>query len=78
VAHGLADHRKGLLGDRLVGGDIVKAIEEALVDLLAWHETVDLDHMGAPDLDGFEFRVLDDQILPLGDLVAAALVRGVD
>ena len=45
---------------------------------MAWHETVDLDHVGALDLDGFEFLVLDDQILPLGDLVAAALVLGID
>jgi hypothetical protein len=34
--------------------------------------------MGALDLDGFEFLVLDDQVLPLGDLVAAALVLGAD
>ena len=34
--------------------------------------------MGALDLDGFEFLVLDDQLLPLGDLVAAALVLGAD
>jgi hypothetical protein len=39
---------------------------------------VDLDHVGARDLDGFEFRVLDNQVLPLGDLVAAALVLGID
>jgi hypothetical protein len=78
VAHGLADHRKGLLGDRLVGGDIVRTVEEALVDLLARHETVDLDHVGALDLDGLELRVLDDQVLPLGDFVAAALVLGGD
>jgi hypothetical protein len=34
--------------------------------------------VAALDLDGFEFRVLDDQVLPLGDLVAAALVLGLD
>ena len=34
--------------------------------------------MGALDLDGFEFLVLDDQVLALGDLVAAALVLGAD
>jgi hypothetical protein len=72
------DHRKGLLADRLVGDDIVRSVEEALVDLLARHETVDLGYVGALDLDGFELLVLDDQVLPLGDLVAAALVLGVD
>jgi hypothetical protein len=50
LAHGLADHRKGLLGYRLVGSDIIGSVEEALVDLLAWHKTVDLDHVGALDL----------------------------
>ena len=34
--------------------------------------------MGALDLDGFEFLVLDDQVLALSDLVAAALVLGTD
>src|SRR5207248_7935628 len=57
---------------------ITATSEEALVDLLARHETVDLDHMGALDLDRFELRVLDDQVLPLGDLVAATLVLGLD
>jgi len=61
-----------------LGGDIIRSVEEALVDLLARHETVDLDHVGALDLDRFEFLVLDDQVLPLGDLVAAALVLGLD
>ena len=30
------------------------------------------------DLDGFEFVVFDDQVLPLGELVAADLVLGVE
>jgi hypothetical protein len=34
--------------------------------------------MGALDLDGFEVLVLDDQVLALSDLVAAALVLGTD
>ena len=78
LAYGLADYSKRLLRHRFVGDDIIRRVEEALVDLLARHETVDLDHMGALDLDGFEFLVLDDQVLPLGDLVAAALVLGAD
>ena len=64
---------KRLLGHRLVGGNIVKTVEEPLVDLLARHETVDLDHVAALDLDALEFLVLDDQMLPLGDLVAAPI-----
>jgi hypothetical protein len=39
--------------------------------------TVDLDHMSALDLDCVELLVLDDQVLALGDLVAAAfMLRG--
>jgi hypothetical protein len=34
------DHRKRLLGHRLGGGDIIRTVEEALVDLLARYETV--------------------------------------
>jgi hypothetical protein len=34
--------------------------------------------MGALDLDGVEFLVLDHEVLPLGDLVAAPLVLGGD
>src|SRR5262249_56625363 len=30
AAHGFANHRKGLLPDRLAGHDIIRAIEEAL------------------------------------------------
>jgi AI-2 transport protein TqsA len=33
AAQGLADDRKGLLSDRLVRGDIIRSVEEALVDL---------------------------------------------
>ncbi len=52
--------------------------DRQLVDLLARHETVDLNHVGALDLDRFELRVLDDQVLPPGNLVATALVLGID
>jgi hypothetical protein len=34
--------------------------------------------MGALDFDGFELLVLDAQVLPLGGLVATALVLGVE
>jgi hypothetical protein len=39
---------------------------------------VDLDDVGALDLDRFELLILDHQVLALGDLVAAALVLGAD
>src|SRR5437660_12853924 len=78
AAHGLANDRKGLLSDRLAGSDIIRRVEEALVDLGPRHKAVDLDGVGAFDLDRFELRILDDEILALGDLVAAAFVLGGD
>src|SRR5262245_49005052 len=75
-AHGFANHRKGLLPDRLAGHDIIRAIEEALIDRGVRHKAVDLDGVGALDLDRFELRILNDEVLALGHLVAAAFVLG--
>ena len=44
----------------------------------ARHETVDLDHMGALDLDCFQLVILDHEVLALGHLVATAFVFGGD
>src|SRR6516164_11864545 len=55
-------------------GDVIKRVKEALVDLGPRHEAVDLDGMGALDLDRLEFRVLYDEVLALGYFVAAAFV----
>src|SRR5262245_8450969 len=57
---------------------IIRAIEEALVDRGVRHNAVDLDGVGALDLDRFELRILNDEVLALGHLVAAAFVRGGD
>src|SRR5204862_2025903 len=73
---GLPDDREGLLGVRLIGSDVIGSSEEPLVDLLPRHEAVDLDDMGALDLDPLEFLVLDHEVLAFGDLVAAALLLG--
>src|SRR5262252_409305 len=78
AAHGFANDRKGLLPDRRAGDDIIRAIEEALVDRGVRHKSVDLDGVGALDLDRFELGVLNDEVLALGHLVAAAFVRGGD
>ena len=42
------------------------------------HKSVDLDGVGALDLDRFELRILNDEVLALGHLVAAAFVLGGD
>src|SRR5205823_2941314 len=46
------------------------------VDLLPRHKAVDLDDMSALDLDSLEFLVFNQEILALGDLVAARLLLG--
>jgi hypothetical protein len=76
AAHGLTNNRKGLLSDRLARGDVIGGVEEALIDLRARHEAVDLDRMGARDLDGVELLIGDDEILALRHLVAAGFVFG--
>jgi hypothetical protein len=66
------------LPDWLAGHDIIRTIEEALVDLGARHKAVDLDGVGALDLDSFELSIFNDEVLALGQLVAAAFVLGGD
>ena len=61
---------------RRVRDDIIKGVEEALIDLGAGHEAIDLDHMGALDLNRLQFLLRDHQVLALGDLIAAPFVFG--
>jgi hypothetical protein len=68
--------RKGLLSDRLVRGDVIWCVEEALVDLWARHKAVDLNRVGALDLDCFQLGIIDNEVVALGDLVAAAFIFG--
>src|ERR1700680_2465773 len=53
-------------------------VEEPPVDLRARHKAVDVDCVGAFDLDGLQLLVLDEEELAFADLVAAALVVGID
>ena len=78
AAHRLPDHRKGILPDRIVGGDVVGRVEETLVDIGARHETVDVDRVAAGDLDRLQLLILHEEILALADLVAAGLVVRLD
>jgi tripartite-type tricarboxylate transporter receptor subunit TctC len=61
-----------------VGGDIIRSVEEPLVDLRARHKAVDLHNVGALNLDRFQLRLIHENILTLGDLVAAAFVLRAD
>ncbi len=72
LADGIADDREGLLADLIGGRDVVRALDIAIVDLLARHEAFDLERMRALDLDLLDLLVLDLNVLALADLVAAA------
>ena len=78
AAHRLADHRKGLLPDRIVGGDVIGRIEEALVNVGTRHEAVDVDRVGALDLNRLQLLIFDEEELAFADLVAPGLLGAVD
>ena len=75
AAHRLADHRKGALPDRIVDGNVIGRIEEALVDLRTRHKAVDVDRVRARDLDRLQFVVLDEEILAFADRNSLARAR---
>jgi hypothetical protein len=55
-------HREGFLRDLVVGRDVVGRVEVAHVDLVARHEALDVDGVGALEADGFELLLLDHHI----------------
>ena len=40
--NGVADDRKGILANLTIGGDIVRRVDVAIIDLLSWNELIDL------------------------------------
>src|SRR5439155_19089827 len=78
LLHGIAYDRKGLLTDLVGRREVIRAIEVAVVDFSARYKTVDLDRVRTLDLDLFQFLVLDQEVLALGILVAAADILLVD
>jgi hypothetical protein len=77
-SHGIAYDRKCLFARLPVGHDVVGAVEVAAVDFGDRDELVDVERVGALDLNGFDLLGLYLDILTLGNLVAAALVVLVD
>ena len=78
AAHGLADHRKGVLPDLIVRRDVVGAVQISLVDLLARNERVDFDGVVALDRNGVEFIIVHRDVGVLRVLVAAAFILALD
>src|SRR5207253_1774218 len=77
-ANSIAYHGKRFLSDFFGRGDVVRAVEVAIVDLRSRHKTVDFEGTGALDPNFFEFVILDLKILPLSDLVPSANVLLLD
>ena len=78
AAHCLADDREGLVSNRLVGGDVIGRIEKALIDFRAWHKAINVDRVGALDLDRLQLLIFDEEELAFADLVAPGLIGAVD
>ena len=52
----------------VVRRQIVRAVEIDLIDLRLRHEGLDVDQLGALDLERLQVLVLDDDVLALADL----------
>jgi hypothetical protein len=68
---GVTDDRKGILPDLTIGGDVIRRVDVAVINLVSRNELIDLDGPRALDLNGLEFFVLNDEVLPFSDLVTA-------
>src|SRR5437868_2595704 len=74
ILHGVADHGKGVDAGLAVRGDVIGVVEVALVDLVPWHKTVDVDGVVALDLNRLEFLLFDLDIFAFSKFIAARLL----
>jgi hypothetical protein len=78
VLHGVAYHRECVDAGLAVGRDVIGAVDKALVDLVHRDKAVDIDGMGAFDLDGFQLLLVDLDVFALLQLITAALLFALD
>jgi hypothetical protein len=64
------NHCEGLPADLALGGDKVRGAPIELIDLVPWHELVDLYRVRAPDRNSLQFIVIYLDVVALADLVA--------
>jgi hypothetical protein len=62
----------------LSSGASIGAVEVDLSTSAFRHEGLDFDHPGAFDLERFQVRVLDEDVLALADLVALDSIGGIN
>src|SRR3546814_772988 len=72
--HGLTDDGEGLLGDLVVGHQVVGRVVPDPVDRRGGDELVDVDGARALEADRLELLVLDDHVAAFLGIVAAHLV----
>src|SRR6202000_3317369 len=73
-----ADHTKGLLGEFAVRRQVVGVVPVEAIDLVAGHEALDLDGLGALQLYGVDLVVGEQDVFALGDLVALHQLGALD
>jgi hypothetical protein len=59
-ADGVADDRKGILSNLTIGGDVIRRVDVAIIDLVSWNELINVDGPRALDLHSLKFFVLND------------------
>jgi len=78
VRHRIADDRKGIGAHLAGGGDVIRPVEIAFVDIGLGHEALDINGVRALDFHGIKLLVVDRDILATAELVATPLVIGID
>ena len=76
--HRLPDHGERILPDMVLGGQVVRRVEIALVDLGARNELLDVDDLRAFQGEVVKLLVLHRHVFVLADLIAPPLVPGLD
>ena len=57
---------------------VIGRIEKALIDFRAWHKAINVDRVGALDLDRLQLLIFDEEELAFADLVAPSLLGALD
>ncbi len=78
VLHRISDDRERVAANLSVRNDVVGSLVVSLVDLPLGDELVDIDRVGALDLDRLKLFGLDFHVFPAGQLIAPTLVVFVD
>jgi hypothetical protein len=64
----VTDDSKGILSET-IGCDVVGRVNVAIIDLVSRNELINLNRSRALDFDSLKLFVLNDEVLPLSDLV---------